>query len=251
MSETSISLSLNEAAERHFRHPTELTLTDVIQASEGYVKYFRRLYGGGASYDDLYQAGMEGVLKALKEFDPDKGASFSTFAGHKIMGEIRHWVRKEASYRRPGSISGLQFKIDAFIENWFKENGVMPTPEQVAAEMGIRTEGVVEVMRSGLVSFDDIDVEVIHSTAYKTFELPIEDRLLLDQLYIGLTDLQKRLWHLLFNKRMTQEKAAAELGMTQRQVSREKERMVNRMREEIEQTGKKQKKALKKNLDDL
>ncbi len=235
MSESGTSLSLNEAAERHFQNPSDATLTDVIQAAEGYVKYFRRLYGGSASYDDLYQAGMEGVLKALKEFDPDKGASFSTFAGHKIMGEIRHWVRKEASYRRPGSISGLQFKIDAFLESWFKENGVMPTPEQVAAEMNIRVDGVIEVMRSGLVSFEEVDVEAIHSTAYKTFELPIEDRLLLDQLYMGLSDLQKRIWHLLFNKKMTQEKAAVELGMTQRQVSREKERMVNRMRDEIGQ----------------
>lgn len=233
MSESSTSLHLNEAASRHFEHPTEETLNNVILAAEGYVKYFRRLYGGSASYEDLYQAGMEGVLKALKEFDPEKGAQFSTFAGHKIMGEIRHWVRKEASYRRPGSISSLQFKIDALIERWFKENGVMPTPEQVAAELGIRVDGVVEVMRAGLVSYDEVDVEAIHSTTYKTFELPIEDRLLLDQLYKGLTELQKKIWHLLFVKKLTQEKTASELGMTQRQVSREKDKMVRTMQKEL------------------
>lgn len=234
MSETGTSLQLNEAAALYFRDPTDQALNDVILAAEGYVKYFRRLYGGGASYEDLYQAGMEGVLKAIKEFDPNNGAQFSTFAGHKIMGEIRHWVRKEASYRRPGSISSLQFKVDAIIEKWFKENGVMPTPEQVAGELGIRVEGVVEVMRAGLVSFEDIDVEAIHSDGYKTFELPIEDRLLLDQLYLGLSDLQKKIWHLLFEKRLTQEKAANELGMTQRQVSREKDKMVRKMRGEVQ-----------------
>ena len=234
MSEPSNSLLLNEAAELYFEKPSDETLNQVIHASEGYVRYFRRLYGGGANVEDLYQTGMEGVLKAIKEYDPGKGASFATFAGHKMMGEIRHWVRKEASYRRPGSISGLQFKVDAFLEKWYKEYGLMPTPEQVAAELGIRVEGVVEVMRAGLVSFEDIDVEAIHSTSYKSFELPIEDRILLDQLYKNLSDVQKKLWHLLFEKRMTQEKTAQEMGMSQRQVSREKDKMVRQMMGEVE-----------------
>lgn len=234
MSEPSNPLLLNDAAKLYFENPSDETLNQVILASEGYVKYFRRLYGGSANYEDLYQAGMEGVLKAIKEYDPGKGASFATFAGHKMMGEIRHWVRKEASYRRPGSISGLQFKVDAFLEKWYKEYGLMPAPEQVAAELGIRVEGVVEVMRAGLVSFEDIDVEAIHSTSYKSFELPIEDRILLSQLYKNLSDGQKKLWHLLFEKRMTQEKTAKELGMSQRQVSREKDKMVRQMMEDVE-----------------
>lgn len=232
MSEPTTPLQLNDAAAKYFENPCDFTKNQVILASEGYVKYFRRHYGGVAAYEDLYQAGMEGVLKALKEFNPDNGASFATFAGHKMMGEIRHWVRKEASYHRPGSISGLQFKVDAFLDRWFKEYGVMPSPEQVAAELGIRLEGVVEVMRAGLVSFEDIDVEAIHSTSYKSFELPIEDRILLDQLYLSLSDVQKKLWHLLFEKRMTQEKTAKELGMSQRQVSREKDKMVLLMKKE-------------------
>ena len=235
MSESQTVVKLNDAADEYYRSPTEAALETIILASEGYVKYFRRLYGGSASYEDLYQAGMEGVLKAVKEFNPEKGASFATFAGHKIMGEIRHFVRKEASYRRPGSISSLQFKIDALLERWFKEYGVMPTPEQVADTLGIRVDGVIEVMRAGLVSFDEVDVEAIHSTEYRSFELPIEDRLLLDQLYQNMTELQKKIWHLLFEKKMTQEKAADQLGMTQRQVSREKVKMVKRMQKELRQ----------------
>jgi RNA polymerase sigma-B factor len=234
MSEAQNQDDLNQTAAMYFQEPSEEALGRLVEAATPYVKYFRRLYGGAASKDDLFQAGMEGVLKAAKEYDPSRGASFATFAGYKIMGEIRHWVRKEASYRRPGSISSLQFKIDAFIDSWFKENGVMPSPEQVADLLGIRVDGVIEVMRAGLVSFDEVDIEAIHSTSYKSFELPIEDKLLLSQLYQSLNSMQKKIWYLLFEKKWTQARTASSLGMTQKQVSREKERMMKQIREQIQ-----------------
>jgi RNA polymerase sigma-B factor len=233
--------SLNALAESYFAQPTDEKKAELVDAAHAYVLYFIRLYGGAARKDDLYQVGMEGLLKAIRDFDPDRKVLFSTYAGNKIMGDIRHWVRKEASYYRPGSIVSLQFKVDAIIDKWFKENGVMPTPEQVAAELGIRADGIKEVMRAGLVSYDEIDVEAIHSDRYRSFELPIEDRLLLSQLYTGLSDLQKKIWHLLFERRLSQEKAASELGMTQKQVSREKEKMVQKMRREVQGNKEKRK----------
>lgn len=65
--------------------------------------------------DDMVQSGYEGLLKAFDRFYPDRGVAFSTYAGHCVLGEIRHWIRSEASYYRPGPLVDLQRKVDRFI----------------------------------------------------------------------------------------------------------------------------------------
>lgn len=227
------AISLNEAADAYYESPNDDTLQRVIEAAEGYVCYFRKLYGASANRDDLYQAGMEGLLKALRDYQPNQGARFATYAGYRIMGEIRHWVRKESAYRRPGCIISLQFKVDAIIEKYLQENGQMPQPETIAAMLDVKPESISEIMRAGLVSFDEIEAGRIRSTAYHSFELPIEDRLFLAQIRNGMSELQQRIWDCLFVGKKTQEQTAQTLGMTQKQVSREKIRMARMLQDEL------------------
>ncbi len=40
----------------------------------------RRFAGRGVEYDDLYQSGCMGLVKAVRGFDPDRGLQFSTYA---------------------------------------------------------------------------------------------------------------------------------------------------------------------------
>jgi RNA polymerase sigma-B factor len=46
---------------------------------------------------DLVQVGTIGLIRALDRFDPARGVQFSTYAVHLISGEIRHYLRDEAS----------------------------------------------------------------------------------------------------------------------------------------------------------
>lgn len=46
-----------------------------------------RFLGRGIEYDDLFQAGCEGLIKAAAHFDPDRGYKFSTYAVPVILGE--------------------------------------------------------------------------------------------------------------------------------------------------------------------
>ena len=91
------SLCLEEAAASYFEHSDDRRLEAVIEAAGDLIRYFARLYGKGCDRDDLFQTGVIGLMKALGNYQPDKGASFVTYASHCIMGEIRHLVRKQAS----------------------------------------------------------------------------------------------------------------------------------------------------------
>jgi len=172
-------------------------------------------------------------LKALKSYDPEKGASFVTYASYYITGEIRHMVRKQASHNRPGCIIEIQYRVDKVVEDYTKLHGDVPTVAYIAHALNIKEESVSEVMKAGMVSFDEIDATKIHSTAYETFHLPIEDKLTLYQAMKKLSDLQQKVIHMLFYRDMTQQQVAEKLGMTQKQVSRVKERSVQILRVEI------------------
>ena len=52
-----------------------------------------RFRGRGTEYDDLFQAGCVGLIKAADNFDESRGFSFSTYAVPVILGEIRRIFR--------------------------------------------------------------------------------------------------------------------------------------------------------------
>ena len=77
-----------------------------------------------------------------------------------------------------------------------------------------------EVMKAGLVSIDEVELSKIRNLRYESFTLPIEDRIALQLAMKKLSDLQRKVIHMLFFKGMTQQQAAKALGINQRKVSR-------------------------------
>ncbi|KAB2951311.1 sigma-70 family RNA polymerase sigma factor [Heliorestis acidaminivorans] len=211
---------LDEAVEKYWRENNEEHLAQVVYAARNLIYHFAKLYGPEKVSEDLIQSGYEGLIKAMKRFDPMRGVKFSTYASHYIMGEIRHYIRKEASYCRPVWIAELQQRIDKVIEESVKTTGVAPTHREIAEQLNVREEGVVQALRAGWVSLDQIDTSQIRSMRYENFRLPIEDKIVLEDAVERLTDLQRRVIALLYYGDMTQTEAAQVLGISQRKVSR-------------------------------
>ena len=83
-----------EAAEKLLKHNSRLIKSIVL-----------RFEGRGVEFDDLYQIGSLGMLKAIDRFDPAKGVKFSTYAVTVIMGEIRQYLRDDLSVFRLARLS--------------------------------------------------------------------------------------------------------------------------------------------------
>ena len=58
-----------------------------------------RFKGKGIEYDDLFQAGCIGLIKAQKGFDESRGLKFSTYAVPVILGEIKRMFRDGVSIK--------------------------------------------------------------------------------------------------------------------------------------------------------
>lgn len=211
---------LERLVENYLTHGEDHMLDEVVKAGEPLVRHFAVLFSGGRPIEDYMQAGYEGFLKALKNFNRDYGNCFSTYAGHCIMGEIRHFIRREASYYKPAVIAELQKKVDRLVEEYFTENGELPSMDYISVKLNVKREGIEQTMRAGMVCLDELDISKISHVRYESFHFPIEDRITLDQAVKTLTDIQRKVIYLLFYRDMTQEQAAEKLGLNQRKISR-------------------------------
>ena len=215
----------------------ERDLEAVFVASQGLVYHFARLFSPENPTEDMLQAGHEGLMKAVKRFDPAAGASFITYAGHCIMGEIRHHIRKENAYYHPGCIADLQSRVDQLIAEHLKRHGDVPPIAVIAAQLNVKEEAVTEVMRAGLVPLEDLDLRKMRSASYESFRLPLEDRILVQQALHRLSRLQRQVVYALFFRGMTQDEVARETGLSQRKVSRVLHKSLVAMAKNILGTG--------------
>ena len=71
-----------------------------------------RFKGRGIEYDDLFQAGCVGLVKAADAFDEDRGLCFSTYAVPVILGEIRRLFRDGGPVKVSRSLKELSLKIN-------------------------------------------------------------------------------------------------------------------------------------------
>jgi RNA polymerase sigma-B factor len=108
--------------------------------------------------------------------------------------------------------------------------GRTPTLPEIAARMNLTDHGVLEILRahnrsrvhsiSDLVERQEIRRDVIAHQRYISFQLPVEDRIVLLKAVERLADLQRKVVYYLFYQDLTQSEVAKRLGVSQRHVSR-------------------------------
>lgn len=81
-----------------------------------------RFRGRGADYDDLFQSGCIGLIKAVDNFDESKGFAFSTYAVPVIMGEIKRIFRDGGSIKVSRSLKEKAIKAQTLRDKFLKKS---------------------------------------------------------------------------------------------------------------------------------
>lgn len=200
--------------------PSELLLKDIVEAAAGLIGHFVSPFSYSPCREDLMQAGYEGLLKALRRFEPERKVRFSTYASYYIKGEITRELQRGSSYDLPPWLADIQRRVYRVTEELTQSFQREPTLGEIAEAVNIKEEGVVQVMLAGTVPLEELDLNSIKSLRYESFRLPIEDRLLLREALSKLSEIQQKVIYLIFYHDLTQTTVAELLGTNQRRVSR-------------------------------
>lgn len=202
----------------------------------------RRYLGKGVEYDDLYQLASMGLLKAITGFDESFGVRFSTYAVPMIAGEIKRFMRDDGSIKVSRAIKSLAKRINIFIEEYSAIHGEQPSVKIIAEEFDLPESEVVFTMGS-----THMPLSIYAQGEYKDKKtqelldkLPVEDRQeeIVDSLQLKsaidcLPEREKKVIILRYFRDMTQSEVASMLGVSQVQVSRIENKIIEAFRKDL------------------
>lgn len=195
----------------------------------------RRYTGRGIEYDDLYQAGCLGLIKAANAFDVNRQVRFSTYAVPVILGEIKRLFRDGGAVKVSRSLKELGIKAARTAGEFEAKHGREPRISELASLLGVDSEIATEAVNAirapvSLTSYAESDDGESLDIREEGFDNSLIDLLSVRQLLSGLDGRDRKLIYLRYYKGKTQTDTAAELGMTQVQVSRREKAIINNIR---------------------
>lgn len=201
-------------------------------------KYLKK----GIEFDDLYQLGSLGFLKAINNFDESFGVKFSTYAVPMIAGEIKRFIRDNGIIKVSRSTKQLNNHINRFIEEYISQYHESPSIEIIAKKFEIDETEVVYAMDSAIKPIslytmvgDDNGKEQYLIDKIED-DKPLEKELDNELLYKIIKDLplrDRKIIILRYFRDKTQKDIANELGVSQVQVSRLESKILQKIKERL------------------
>ncbi len=195
----------------------------------------KRFKDRGVEYDDLFQAGCVGLLKAVDGFDETRGFVFSTYAVPAILGEIKRIFRDGGSVKVSRALKEKARVVRAKKDKLADEMGVEPTLKEIAESVGL---SVCETSELLLVTQPVISLTAEdENDNNKQFDIPVEseeekitERMSLNTCINALSENDRKIIELRYFKSKTQSAVAVEMGMSQVQVSRREKKILEEIR---------------------
>jgi RNA polymerase sigma-B factor len=204
----------------------------LIEEHRGFAEYLSRRFGHrGEPLDDLRQVALVGLLKAVERFEPDRGLSFTTFAGPTIVGELKRHLRDRTwSIHVPRRFQELSMLVERSRADLGQQLGRSPTPSEIAADIGVSEEHVLEGMEArNAYRAGSLDLpEAGHDTTTAGDRIGVldeefsrvEDRAVVREMIAALPVRERRIVYLRFFEGLTQAEIADRTGISQMHVSR-------------------------------
>ncbi len=210
---------------------------ELVEENLKLVHYvLRRFRDRGAEYEDLYQYGCMGLLKAIDRFDPGYNVRFSTYAVPVIMGEVRRYLRDDGSIHVSRTIYDNAVKIEKFRAEYLQANQREATIREISAATGIDGEAVMLALNAGQ-SVRSLNENIGKGEDIRLMDVIGEDnsdeidrRLVLAALLKELEPQERSIIIRRYFRSHTQSEIAKDMGISQVQVSRMEGRIINRMR---------------------
>ena len=193
-----------------------------------------RFTGRGIEYEDLFQAGCMGLVKAFDAFDTERGVRFSTYAVPVILGDMRRLFRDGGTVKVSRSLKELSIRTTRERERFLLKNGREPAVSELAGILSETEENITEAL---CAAAPVVSLTVGEDEGGGQTDIPVEspedeitERLSVIKAVSDLDEKDRMLIKLRYYESKTQTQTAKVLGMTQVQVSRREKKILEILR---------------------
>ena len=206
------------------------------------LSVIQRFTNRGENMDDLFQIGCIGLMKAIDGFDVSLGVKFSTYGVPMILGELRRYLRDNNSIRVSRSLKDIAYRAMQEKERLTNLQSKEPTIDEIAANLHLDRTDVVMALESIVepISLYEPVFSDGGDTIYVMDQLGDnnDDKNWLDEIALkeaiqNLNEREKRIMTMRFFNGKTQMEVAAEIGISQAQVSRLEKGAIKKIKSEI------------------
>ncbi len=203
----------------------------------------RRYIGRGYELEDLYQIGCIGLVKCIDKFDLSFDVKFSTYAVPLISGEIKRFLRDDGMIKISRSLKETAYKVNRVRNEMINKTGVEPGLSEISELLNIDVCEIVASLEA------NVEVESIQKTIYQNDGNPVcladkladekdeqedvIDQMVIEELLSRLEETESRIIKMRYFENKTQTEIAAEIGISQVQVSRMEKKILLKMRNEF------------------
>lgn len=201
----------------------------------------RHFSGRGCELEDLYQIGCIGLLKAIDKFDLQYDVKFSTYAVPMITGEIKRFLRDDGMIKVSRSLKELGIRVRSVREEMTWELGREPGMEEIAGRVGASREEVaasleaaaeIESLYKNISSGEDQNLRLLDKLPDEREDQEhLLNQMVLEQLLKQLDPRSQEIIMRRYFENQTQSQIAADLNISQVQVSRLEKKILLQMRE--------------------
>lgn len=201
---------------------------------ENLVRSIINKYNYYGDYEDLYQAGMMGLAKALKNYK-EKDAKFSSYAYDYIIGEVTSFMRENTNMRVSRDIFRLSKRIEKCRDILYQKLGRKPTDLEISLMTEIEEEKIreVELLTRTVESLDFVKQEdeesvynsvIVYDNNLESSHLDLKEEL------NNLPEEERKFIYDRYYKGYTQSELSKELGISQVQVSRKETKILQKLK---------------------
>lgn len=199
---------------------------DKLLDYEGLIYSVIHKYPKRYDKDDLFQAGMLGLIDAYKHFDDSKGTKFSTYAYYYIVGEINKYIRENSSLKVSKNLIDLKKSILKTRELMAQKLGRMPSDLEISLYLEVEEE----MVDMALHATDEVEsLDNVYDTC-KTYDNTSAEVLDLREAISNLPREERNLILARYYEELTQTETSDVLGMSQVQVSRTEAKILQKLR---------------------
>ncbi len=239
MLDNTIILQLVEKAQSGDQDAKTVLIEENSPLIKSIIKRFR---DKGVEYDDLYQIGCIGFLKAIKNFNPEFGVKFSTYVVPMVIGEIKRFMRDDGAIKVSRALKSLNLQINKYIELFVGKEQRKPTIEELSSHFCVDEQDIIMAMDSSKMPISiysplEDDAESISMIDRIESDEDVNekmiDKIALKEVIKKLNNREKKIILLRYYLDKTQSEIAKQLNISQVQVSRIENKILENLRNKL------------------